>query len=123
MTNYSYVGDNLVLGGNVNLLNLGTFLSEIYFEVSDVGSIRTEVPESFIESFGESYSVISEILSRMTIKRLSNSLVVLDTFITIGDIDFDLTFYLNDTPTGYSCTFALNIEGYSGVLKFDLIKL
>jgi hypothetical protein len=121
ITNYNYEGYDFYLGDkDTYLKDLGDYLNDIAFSIDKNGDVLANLSASTILAFGDDFEDALEGLNNMSISRLSPYLVVLDTYITINNVDVDVTLYLTEIENGFSTSYIHTVNDFSGTMTFDI---
>ena len=123
VTNFAFEGENLKVGNKNNLESIGQHLSQILVSVDDNGDIEAYIPIGTIISLDDIYEMTLEGFNNMTLTRISPFIVVIDTYLTIENVRVNATLYLLENENGFSTTYTIDYDGFSGKITFDLIKL
>jgi hypothetical protein len=111
ITNYVYVGSTpiTVVGTNPEIFvqDLGFYLAQILISVNHAGVVSLTIPHAVRTALGDFISTIIEGSNNMTISRLSPFVVVIDTNVTVNDVNVNFTLYLNTATNGYSTSYTI----------------
>lgn len=125
ITNYSYIGnEKYFVGDGYRFIDLGEYASHAVISVDILGNVSVTLTDSLTAELGDDYSVIEEGAQNMTIERISPFIVVIDSFVIINDVEYNLTLYLTEIDSGFSTTYT--ITGYYKedlILSFDIIRI
>ncbi len=104
------------------LEELGSQLELITINIDDDGEINVNIPSTVIATLGNTFPILLEAIENVSITRISLSLVVLDTYISIDDITLNATIYLTETDNGFTGTYNISYDGAEGIITFDVNK-
>jgi hypothetical protein len=122
IANYVYEGNSITFGDNGLFKELGAYLDGITLVVDGQGNIDVQLTNDLILLFGDSLPIVLEALENMTIERISNFIIVIDTFATISDVVVSATLYLTEIENGFSTSYEINVKDSTAVLTFEIIK-
>lgn len=71
---------------------------------------------------GDDFTYVIEGLNHMTLNRISQFVVGLDTYITIDGVEFNATLYLTENENGFSTSYIINFNEKTATVTFDLVK-
>ena len=119
--NYVYTGHSFYVGEDLYLKDFGPHLNQIIFTVDENGNVDANIPSETIAAMGTDFAPAVEGLSNMTLTRISNYIVSLDTFVTVDGVELNVTIYLVENATGYSASYIINYAGKTATVSFDLV--
>ena len=122
ITNYTFSGSNFYIGEDMYLKDFGTHFEQITFVVDADGAISANIPATVIATMGDDFTYVIEGLNHMTLNRISQFVVGLDTYITIDGVEFNATLYLTENENGFSTSYIINFNEKTATVTFDLVK-
>jgi|LakMenE18May11ns_1017448.scaffolds.fasta_scaffold9892937_1 hypothetical protein len=121
--NYQYVGPNLrLLESNIAFKDLAEYLEYIALSIDKDGVITASFPLWLKNSLKGDFQLINDVFSNMTIARISQTIVTIDTEVILYENVVAITFYLSKITNGFTTSIELEIQGQEVFFSFDILN-
>ena len=123
ISDYTYIGEtDNAINGYIDFIELEDFLTQMIISVDNEGEITVNIPNNVLIALGESSSVFVEFANNMSLVRISQYIVALDSYVSVNDLDYNFSFYLNEIENGYSTSYIMGLFDDDPVITFNVIK-
>jgi hypothetical protein len=123
IVNYQFVGTaTVILETDLKLQDMATVLEGITLEVNEAGEISANISSETIAAFGNQFAVIVEGLNQMTLERISQFIIAIDTTVTIDNVIVNVTLYLTEIENGYRTSYQITSNNIDSIISFDIIR-
>jgi len=123
IVNYQFVGTStVILKTNLKLQDMATVLEGITLEVNEAGEISANISSETIAAFGDQFAVIIEGFNQMTLERISQFIIAIDTTVTIDNVVVNVTLYLTEIDNGYRTSYQITSNNIDSIISFDIIR-
>jgi hypothetical protein len=121
--NYQYIGPNLILlESNIAFKDLAEYLEYIALSIDKDGVIIATFPLWLRNSLRGDFQLINDVFSNMTIARISQTIVTIDTEVILYENVIAITFYLSKITNGFTTSIELEIQGKEFFFNFDILN-
>lgn len=121
--NYQYIGPSLrLLESNIAFEDLADYLEYIALSIDKEGIITATFPLWLRDSLRGDFQLINDVFSNMTIARISQTIVTIDTEVILYENIVAITFYLSKITNGFTTSIELVIQGQEVFFSFDILN-